>query len=89
MELLGSIVVLVCSVLVVLWNDSLGLEPGLIGMLIMWSGKNTAQCYLHPNRHLLQHFHATHITFTTLTGHFTITLNFLVGKFLYRFCRTH
>jgi ABC-type multidrug transport system fused ATPase/permease subunit len=41
MELLGSIVVLVSSVLVVCLNDSLDLEPGLVGLLIMWSSNFT------------------------------------------------
>ena len=37
MEMLGSIVVLVSSVLVVCLNDVLGLEAGIVGLLIMWS----------------------------------------------------
>ncbi len=41
MELLGSIVVLVSSVLVVCLNESLDLEPGLVGLLIMWSSNFT------------------------------------------------
>jgi ABC-type multidrug transport system fused ATPase/permease subunit len=41
MELLGSIVVLVSSVLVVCLNDELNLEPGLVGLLIMWSSNFT------------------------------------------------
>ena len=41
MELLGSIVVLVSSVLVVCLNDTLNIEPGLVGLLIMWSANFT------------------------------------------------
>ena len=41
MELLGSIVVLVSSVLVVCLNDVLKLEAGLVGLLILWSSNFT------------------------------------------------
>jgi ATP-binding cassette subfamily C (CFTR/MRP) protein 1 len=41
MELLGSLVVLVSSVLVVCLNDVLRLEAGLVGLLIMWSSNFT------------------------------------------------
>eukprot|EP00980_Cylindrotheca_fusiformis_P019578 scaffold6784_cov108-Cylindrotheca_fusiformis.AAC.20 len=41
MELLGSVVVLVSSVLVVCLNDVLRLEAGLVGLLIMWSSHFT------------------------------------------------
>ena len=41
MELLGSAVVLVSSVLVVCLNESLKLDPGLIGILILWSANFT------------------------------------------------
>lgn len=41
MELLGSIVVLVSSVLVVCLNDILGIDTGLVGLLIMWSSNFT------------------------------------------------
>jgi ABC-type multidrug transport system fused ATPase/permease subunit len=41
MELLGSIVVLVSSVLVVCLNETLLLEPGLVGLLILWSSNFT------------------------------------------------
>jgi ABC-type multidrug transport system fused ATPase/permease subunit len=41
MELLGSIVVFVSSALVVCLNETLGLETGLVGLLIMWSANFT------------------------------------------------
>jgi ABC-type multidrug transport system fused ATPase/permease subunit len=41
MEILGSAVVLVSSVLLVCLNDTLNLEAGLAGMLIMWSSNFT------------------------------------------------
>jgi len=41
MELLGSIVVLISSVLVVCLNGRLQLEPGIVGILIMWSSNFT------------------------------------------------
>ncbi len=41
MELMGSVVVLVSSVLVVCLNDVLKLEPGLIAILILWSANFT------------------------------------------------
>lgn len=41
MELLGSIVVLVSSVLVVCLYETLDIEPGLVGLLIMWSSNFT------------------------------------------------
>jgi ABC-type multidrug transport system fused ATPase/permease subunit len=41
MELLGSFVVLVSSVLVVCLHETLNLQPGLIGLLIMWSSNFT------------------------------------------------
>lgn len=41
MELLGSLVVLVSSVLVVCLNETLRLEAGLVGLLIMWSSNFT------------------------------------------------
>ena len=41
MELLGSFVVLVSSLLVVCLNESLNLEPGIVGLLIMWSSNFT------------------------------------------------
>jgi ABC-type multidrug transport system fused ATPase/permease subunit len=41
MELLGSIVVLVSSILVVCLNDVLRIEAGLVGLLIMWSANFT------------------------------------------------
>jgi ABC-type multidrug transport system fused ATPase/permease subunit len=41
MELLGSFVVLVSSVLVVCLNESLNLEPGVVGLLILWSSNFT------------------------------------------------
>jgi ABC-type multidrug transport system fused ATPase/permease subunit len=41
MELLGSLVVLVSSVLVVCLNDVLRLEAGLVGLLILWSSHFT------------------------------------------------
>jgi ABC-type bacteriocin/lantibiotic exporter with double-glycine peptidase domain len=37
MELLGSIVVLMCSVWVVCLNETLLLEPGVVGLLILWT----------------------------------------------------
>jgi ABC-type multidrug transport system fused ATPase/permease subunit len=40
-ELLGSFVVLVSSVVVVCLNDVLRLDPGLIGLLIIWSSNFT------------------------------------------------
>ncbi|KAL3764321.1 hypothetical protein ACHAW5_008918 [Stephanodiscus triporus] len=41
MELLGSVVVLVSSVLVVCLNEVLKLDPGIIGILILWSANFT------------------------------------------------
>ena len=41
MEILGSIVVLVSSVLVVTLNETLNLEAGLAGLLILWSSNFT------------------------------------------------
>ena len=41
MELLGSVVVLVSTILVVSLNDSLRLEPGIVGLLITWSANFT------------------------------------------------
>ncbi|KAL3924691.1 MAG: hypothetical protein SGILL_000891 [Bacillariaceae sp.] len=41
MEMLGSIVVLVSSVLLVCLNETLNLPPGLAGLLIMWSSNFT------------------------------------------------
>ncbi|CAB9525313.1 Oligomycin resistance ATP-dependent permease YOR1 [Seminavis robusta] len=41
MEMLGSLVVLVSSVLVVCLNDVLKLEAGLVGLLIMWCSNFT------------------------------------------------
>lgn len=41
MELLGSIVVLVTTVLVVSLNEDLGIDPGLVGLLILWAGNFT------------------------------------------------
>lgn len=41
MELLGSVVVLVSCVLVVCLSESLNLEPGMVGLLIMWSSNFT------------------------------------------------
>jgi ABC-type multidrug transport system fused ATPase/permease subunit len=41
MEVLGSVVVLVSSVLVVTLNDVLNLEAGLAGLLILWSSNFT------------------------------------------------
>lgn len=40
-ELLGSFVVLASSVLAVSLNETLGLEPGIIGLLILWSSNFT------------------------------------------------
>jgi len=40
-ELLGSAVVLVCAVLVVCLNQVLALEPGIVGLLIIWSSNFT------------------------------------------------
>lgn len=40
-ELLGSLIVLVASVLVVCLNDVLLLEPGIVGLLIIWSSNFT------------------------------------------------
>eukprot|EP00934_Nitzschia_sp_Nitz4_P008921 Nitzschia sp. Nitz4//scaffold84_size84139//32260//36378//NITZ4_005195-RA/size84139-processed-gene-0.16-mRNA-1//-1//CDS//3329559024//8911//frame0 len=41
MELLGSAVVLVATVLVTTLNDSLGLEAGVVGLLITWASNFT------------------------------------------------
>ncbi|KAG7359453.1 multidrug transporter membrane ATP-binding component [Nitzschia inconspicua] len=41
MEMLGSVIVLVSTVLLVCLNDTLNLEPGLAGLLIMWSSNFT------------------------------------------------
>jgi ATP-binding cassette, subfamily C (CFTR/MRP), member 1 len=41
MELLGSIAVFVSSALVVCLNETLGLETGMIGLLIIWSANLT------------------------------------------------
>jgi hypothetical protein len=38
-ELLGSTIVLISTVLIVSLNDILGLDPGLAALLIIWSGK--------------------------------------------------
>jgi ATP-binding cassette subfamily C (CFTR/MRP) protein 1 len=40
-EVMGSIVVLVSSVLVIALNDSLGLDAGIVGLLILWSSNFT------------------------------------------------
>jgi ABC-type multidrug transport system fused ATPase/permease subunit len=40
-EVMGSIVVLISSVLVISLNESLGLDAGIIGLLILWSSNFT------------------------------------------------
>lgn len=40
-ELLGSVIVLASTVLVVCLNETLRLDPGLVGLLILWSSNFT------------------------------------------------
>eukprot|EP00977_Amphora_coffeiformis_P023284 scaffold12881_cov177-Amphora_coffeaeformis.AAC.3 len=40
-EVLGAVVVLTCTLLVISLNDKLRLEPGIVGLLIIWSSNFT------------------------------------------------
>ena len=79
-EILGSLIVLMCSVLVISMNDSHGIDAGLAGLLVSCHAPHHYSKFSLRSRTTITPLYLNQIVWSTI---FTITLGFLVDTFRY------